>query len=75
MKSTDPLRRAIFLIGRDEIAELTGVAAPESVSRWHQRGVPAKHCLTIQDATDGLVTAYELRPDIFPKPENTRVRA
>ena len=28
MKSTDPLRRAIFLIGRDKIAELTGVAAP-----------------------------------------------
>lgn len=76
MKATDPLRRAISLIGREKIAELTGVTAPESVSRWHQRGVPARHCLTIQEATDGLVTAYDLRPDIFPKPNSSQsVRA
>lgn len=36
------------------------------VSNWKARGgVPAKWCLAIEQATDGAITRYDLRPDVF----------
>lgn len=34
------------------------------------RKVPAKHCLKIAALTNNKVSAYDLRPDIFPKHYN-----
>jgi DNA-binding transcriptional regulator YdaS (Cro superfamily) len=38
---------------------------PMSICHWKKRGVPAKHCLSIERATNGQVKATDLRPDIF----------
>ena len=65
-----PLKKAISVYGRQHIADATGVSLI-AVSRWTKTGVPPKHCKTIEAITDGLVTAYELRPDIFPIPDQT----
>lgn len=47
------------------IAELVGVT-PGRVSHWIcGNPVPAKHCVAIEQATEGRVTRYDLRQDIF----------
>lgn len=30
-----------------------------------KQGLPAEHCRAIEDITNGAVTRYELRPDVF----------
>ncbi|RXJ70670.1 hypothetical protein CS022_22660 [Veronia nyctiphanis] len=65
-----PLKKAIFVFGREHIAQAAGVSSLSLVSHWVRRGVPPKHCKAIEQATDGLVTAHDLRPDIFPTPDN-----
>lgn len=42
---------------------------PMTVRQWRKRGVPAERVLEIVIAVKGEVTAYELRPDIYPDPE------
>jgi DNA-binding transcriptional regulator YdaS (Cro superfamily) len=47
---------------------------PVLIHQWvkDKRQVPAERCLAIEAATSGLVTRYELRPDVFgcdPKTE------
>ena len=40
-----------------------------AVSNWIARGgVPAARCRDIETVTDGRVTRYDLRPDIFGEP-------
>lgn len=68
-----PLKKAIAVYGREHIASATGVKSLPVISRWGREGVPAKHCKTIEEATHGLVTAYQLRPDIFPAPDPINV--
>lgn len=48
------------------LAEKIGVVQ-SAVSNWRTRnsGVPAERCIPIEEATNGVVTRYELRPDIF----------
>lgn len=42
---------------------------PQVVSNWRaRRRVPADQCAAVEQATEGAVTCYELRPDVFPKP-------
>lgn len=39
------------------------------VSNWRLRGqVPANRCASIESATGGAVTRYDLRPDVFGAP-------
>lgn len=40
------------------------------VSHWYTKikPVPAHHCIPIEEATNGQVTRYDLRPDIFGEP-------
>jgi len=60
------LEKAIEILGREGVAKAAGVQTPEAVSNWKRRGgVPAKHCRSISDATDGQVSVHDLRPDIF----------
>jgi DNA-binding transcriptional regulator YdaS (Cro superfamily) len=60
------LDRAIEAVGGVvKLAALIGLK-PNVVSNWRLRGqVPARHCLAIERATDGAVTALGLRPDVF----------
>ena len=61
----NPVIRASKVLGsQSRLAAALGVT-PMSVSHWKNRGVPAAYCLTIQELTDGEVTVFELRPDIF----------
>lgn len=40
---------------------------PQKVWNWQKRGskVPAEFAVPIEEATKGLVTRYDLRPDVF----------
>ncbi|GGD58015.1 YdaS family helix-turn-helix protein [Pseudoxanthomonas indica] len=38
---------------------------PQAVTRWLKTKAPAKHCVAIEEATGGVVTRYDLRPDVF----------
>ncbi|MGY3265832.1 YdaS family helix-turn-helix protein [Lysobacter sp. HA35] len=42
---------------------------PQGVHNWFARGViPPGRCLPVEQALDGLVTRFELRPDVFGEP-------
>lgn len=60
------ITRAIEAVGgASELGRRLGVPWPSAVTNWVARGVPAERCLAIECATDGAVTRYELRPDVF----------
>jgi len=43
----------------------------QAIDRWRRTGkVPAHHCIPIENATEGAVTRYELRPDVFGQPQD-----
>ncbi|PWN56337.1 transcriptional regulator [Abyssibacter profundi] len=47
------------------LADKLGVV-PMTVSQWRKRGrVPAERCRAVEEATEGEVTRYALRPDVF----------
>lgn len=54
-----------------ELARRVGVTPP-MVWQWltNYRGIAAERVLAIEAATDGAVTRYELRPDIYPLPKS-----
>ncbi len=42
----------------------------QAVGLWRRAGKPpAERCLAIQQLTDGRITCHDLRPDVFPEPE------
>lgn len=58
------LQRAIAIVGSgSELARRIGLTA-WAVNKWNPDSVPKDRCLDIEKATDGQVTAEELRPDI-----------
>ena len=64
--NTLSLDRAIAHLGSQQaLADALGIRSP-SISEWRVRSkVPAERCLAIEQATNGAVTRYELRPDVF----------
>lgn len=73
-KNIVALNRAIeFLGGQSALARACGVKQGHV---WHwlnkSRKVPADYVLTIEAATNGAVSRYELRPDIFGKPDSAQ---
>jgi DNA-binding transcriptional regulator YdaS (Cro superfamily) len=72
---SDPLSDAIAAAGGvSKLASLIGVRQ-NAVSNWRTRGqVPAEHCLSIEQAVEGKVTRYELRPDVFGAPPDNEPR-
>ena len=61
------IERAVAILGgRTETKEAIGVSQP-TVSNWLRgvHGVAAAHAIRIERATNGAVTRYELRPDVF----------
>ncbi|MEW5248642.1 helix-turn-helix domain-containing protein [Microbulbifer discodermiae] len=61
------ISKAVSLVGtQKKVADMLKIP-PACVSQWCNgvRGVPPRHCRRIEQATNGVVTRYDLRPDIF----------
>lgn len=58
--------QACRLLGSQEaLAAALRIKSP-SISEWRLRGrVPAVRCIPIESVTKGVITRYQLRPDIF----------
>lgn len=52
-----------FLGGPAKVAEIVGGITSQAVSQW--RRVPARHCVTLAQASLGVYSVHDLRPDIF----------
>lgn len=62
------LKDAIKILGGQAIfAERLGLKQP-TISTWITvyRRAPAKHAIAIEKLTQGKITRYQLRPDIYP---------
>jgi DNA-binding transcriptional regulator YdaS (Cro superfamily) len=70
----DHLSRAIELAGgQSALAKAVGVKQ-QNVWSWVNRTgkCPPEHVLAVEAATEGAVTRYQLRPDIYgPAPSDT----
>jgi DNA-binding transcriptional regulator YdaS (Cro superfamily) len=50
-----------------QVAELCSLSV-QAIYKWEKsERIPAEYCRTIERATNGQVTRYELRPDVFGK--------
>lgn len=62
--------------GQSKLAAILGVSQP-TVWAWlncSKKGVTAEYCAAIEDATNGVVTKSDLRPDLWP-PENRKSKS
>lgn len=61
------IEKAIETVGtQSELARKIGVF-PQQVQKWFSTGlIPPNRVLAVEKATNGQVTRYELRPDIYP---------
>lgn len=61
-----PLEKAIELAGGvGNVARTFGISQV-AIHKWRLRGkVPAERVLELEAATDGKITRYQLRPDVF----------
>ena len=74
MKQT-PIERSVAIAGgQTALARLLSVTQGR-VWQWlndSSAKIPAERCIAIESATNGAVTRYDLRPDIFgPAPAKT----
>lgn len=67
--NANPVTKAIRIVGRvTKLASKLGVTH-QAVRKWERHNrVPAERCRSIEEATKGAVTRYELRPDVFGPP-------
>lgn len=66
------LKKVISIVGSQALlAKAIGVKQP-AISHWLHRdkNIPAEYAIKIERATNGAVTRYELRPDIYPPDEH-----
>ena len=75
-----PLERAIEICGsQTELARRVSRHLPDPIVSQHvwnwvnraEGKVPAECCRAIEAATEGRVTRYELRPDVFGSAQST----
>ncbi|HGJ5880229.1 MULTISPECIES: transcriptional regulator [Arsenophonus] len=59
------IKKAISIVGgQKKLAKICGVSQP-AVHKWLKGGkISPERVMTIVNATDGLIKAYELRPDL-----------
>jgi len=70
--STNFIKKAINLLGSQTLlAKEVGVSQP-AIHKWLHGSnlVSPRFVLLIEQATEGKVTRYELRPDIYPVEQN-----
>lgn len=61
------LKKYLSETTQDDLAEALGVTQG-AISQWLSKGrIPAERVLQIEQATNGAVTRYEMRPDLYPK--------
>lgn len=67
-----PFHRAAKLIGSYAAVGLIfdPPVSPQGVSKWAEAGVPGERVLKMAEATDYEVTPHELRPDLYPNPDD-----
>ena len=63
-KSLSVMKAAEIIGGIPLLAKACGVSV-QAAHKWINSRAPDERCLQIEQATDGQVTRYELRPDIF----------
>lgn len=51
------------------VAAIVG-ARQQSVGYWLKEGLPSEHVIKIAAAVDFQVTPHELRPDLYPHPDD-----
>lgn len=66
-----PLDLSKFITDQSKLARDLNVS-PQAVQQWVKANrVPAGRCLAVEAATNGAVSRYDLRPDVFGEaPEN-----
>lgn len=65
-KTRNLVIRAIEIVGSPKALADKCEQPRQAVDRWRRTGrVPAKHCIPIETATNGQVTRYQLRSDVF----------
>jgi len=71
-----PIQRATEHVGgRQALAKKLGITY-QAVEKWCRLNrIPADRVLAIELATDGYVSRYELRPDLYPRELPARRRA
>lgn len=45
-----------------KVAEICGISPP-ALNYWKR--VPSEHCIELERASEGAVTRYDMRPDVF----------
>lgn len=68
-QSYEALSRAVGIVGSQvALAKILGKSQPH-IYKWlnSPNGVPPEHCFSIEQATAGLVTRRDLRPDDWEK--------
>jgi len=65
MDDISPLQRACKLVGGQAALGRKIGKKQSTVWNWLQRGIPSDECPAVEAATDGEVTRYDLRPDVF----------
>jgi len=65
---TNALQKACDLVGGQAALGRKIGRKQSTVWNWLKRGIPSDECPAIEAATEGKVTRYELRPDIFGQP-------
>lgn len=66
MDKSSAVQKAVQIIGSQNRLSIALGVHQQAVNLWCRRGiVPAKWVLAIETLTNGDVTRYELRPDIF----------
>lgn len=73
---SSPIEQAVVIVGSQAgLARELGVSVP-CIHQWlsGERPVPAGRCLAIEKATNGQVSRYVLRPDIYGDPADDPYR-
>jgi DNA-binding transcriptional regulator YdaS (Cro superfamily) len=65
---------AVQLLGGPAATARTLKVTAPLIYQWRNqlRPVAPRHCIPIEEATDGKVTRYDLRPDVFGAPDDEK---
>jgi len=69
------IKKAIRAAGGLSLLAAKLDVTPQVVVNWRKRGIPAERVLDIERATEGKVTRFQLRPDLYPREMPSSVAA
>jgi DNA-binding transcriptional regulator YdaS (Cro superfamily) len=65
IENLTPIEKAAQVVGGISQLAAACEVSPQAVHKWIKTKSPAERCIQIELATEGKVTRYELRPDVF----------